>query len=254
MWVSIRQQQLQQILFIQHLTKQIVLNSEFFCVFNSFLSFVFSIFFNQYGRRSQHCAIHLLLIISFLFVIIALPFTQAFLYTSYVYPANQLFCSLWTWIHYSLNIINRFLMPFASIERHWLIFHPWLVRSKADKVIFHYCPLLFCLLYPPMLYMGVIFIYQCEPYDDYTQLLCTILVIFIIHNCQILIYFSIIIYPCLLFLSFISSSMYASIHSKTINETASIQMEMWQENDFTIMGYIKFVFRHVDAGRIVRIN
>jgi hypothetical protein len=134
--------------------------------------------FYQYSRQpqlrqSQHRVIHLLLIISFLFVTIALPLTQAYLYNSYVYPASELFCSLWTWIHYSLNIVNLFLMAFGSIERHWLIFHPWLVGSKLGKIGFYYCPLLFCLLYPPIVYMAVIFIYQCEPYYDYTQLLCT---------------------------------------------------------------------------------
>jgi len=135
--------------------------------------------FYQFGRQRQiresfhHHVILLLLFVSFLFVTIALPLTQAYMYTSYVYPANPTFCSFWNWFHYSLNIINLFLMAFASIERNWLIFHPWLVRSKLGKIIFHYCPLLFCLLYPPLFYMRVIFIYQCESYYDYTQLLCT---------------------------------------------------------------------------------
>ena len=134
--------------------------------------------FYQYSRQaqlrqSQHRIIYLLLIISFLFVIIAFPFTQAYLYTSYVYPASDLFCAVWTWIHYSLNIINLFLMGFASIERQWLIFHPWLVRNKVGKILFYYCPILFCLFYPPMFYMGAIFFYPCKSFYDYTQLLCT---------------------------------------------------------------------------------
>ena len=134
--------------------------------------------FYQYGRQpplrqSEHRAIHLLLIVSFLFVTIALPLSEVFMYTSYVHPASDAFCSFWNWIHYSLNITNLFLMAFASIERNWLIFHPWLVRNKTGRILFHYCPLLFCLLYPSLFYMGVIFIYPCESFYDYTQLLCT---------------------------------------------------------------------------------
>ena len=134
--------------------------------------------FYQFARQRRlrqsvhHHVILLLLIVSFLFVTIALPLTEAYMFTSYVYPASDIFCSIWTWIHYSLNIINLFLMGFASMERNWLIFHPWLVRSKGGKMLFHYFPLLFCLLYPPVFYIGVIFIYQCKSYYDYTQLLC----------------------------------------------------------------------------------
>jgi hypothetical protein len=135
--------------------------------------------FYQFARQRRlrqsvhHHVILLLLIVSFLFVTIALPLTEAYMFISYVYPASDIFCSIWTWIHYSLNIINLFLMGFASMERNWLIFHPWLVRNKAGKILFHYCPLLFCLIYPPIFYLGYIFIYQCESYYDYTQLLCT---------------------------------------------------------------------------------
>jgi hypothetical protein len=135
--------------------------------------------FYQFSRQHQlrqsihHHVILLLLIVSFLFVTIALPLTEAYMFTSYVYPSSDMFCSIWTWIHYSLNITNLFLMAFASIERNWLIFHPWLVRNKAGKILLHYCPLLLCLLYPSMFYFGFILIYPCQNYYDYTQLLCT---------------------------------------------------------------------------------
>ncbi len=135
--------------------------------------------FYQFGRQHQlrqslhNHVILLLLIVSFLFVTIALPLTQAYMYTSYVYPATDAFCSFWNWFHYSLNITNLFLMAFASIERNWLIFHPQLVRTARGKFLFHYCPLVFCLLYPLSIYFGLIFIYKCESYYDFTQLLCT---------------------------------------------------------------------------------
>ena len=119
-----------------------------------------------------HHVILLLLIVSFLFLIIALPLTQVYLYTSHVYPDTNTFCSLWNGIHYSLNIVNLFLMAFASIERNWLIFHPWMTRSVMGKICLHYGPLLFCSTYPPLFYFGIIFIHECDSLYDCTQLLC----------------------------------------------------------------------------------
>lgn len=127
----------------------------------------------QSGQTIHHHVIILLLINSFLFVTIALSLTLAYMYTSEVNPANDIFCSLWNWFHYSINIINLFLMGFASIERNWLIFYPKIVSTKRGRFLLHYCPLAFCILYPPVFYIAAIFIHQCTPYYDYTQLLCT---------------------------------------------------------------------------------
>ena len=118
----------------------------------------------------QH-VILLLLIMSFLFVTIALPITQAYMFTSQVRPASELFCAFWNWIHYSLNIINLFLMAFASIERNWLIFHPALTRSKRARIMLHYGPLVFCVAFPAIYYFVMIFLYRCVSIYDYTHLL-----------------------------------------------------------------------------------
>jgi hypothetical protein len=116
--------------------------------------------------------IYLLLLTSFLFVTVALPLTQAYMFTSYVYPSSDAFCGFWNWFHYSLNIINLFLMAFVSIERNILIFYSKFLRSKRAKVLFHYSPIVFCLFYPPIFYIGAIFIHTCSSDYDYTQLLC----------------------------------------------------------------------------------
>jgi hypothetical protein len=126
----------------------------------------------QLRESHHHHVILLLLVVSFLFLIVALPLTQAYMFTSRVSPSTTTFCSLWNWIHYSLNIVNLFLMAFASIERNWLIFHPWMIRGRIRKICLHYGPLLFCLIYPPLFYFGAIFLHRCEPFFDYTQLLC----------------------------------------------------------------------------------
>lgn len=123
-------------------------------------------------RTFHHHAVIALLIVSFIFVIVAVPLTLAYLFTSSVKPENETFCSLWNWLHYSINIVNLFLMGFTSLERHWLIFHPYFIHNKFRRFVFHYLPLLFCLVYPPTFYISAMFIYQCESTYDYTQLLC----------------------------------------------------------------------------------
>ena len=134
--------------------------------------------FYRYAHKKQargtihHHIIILLLSTSFLFVTVSLSITLAYLYTSQVNPATNTFCTLWNWFHYSINIINLFLMAFASLERNWLIFHQNIVKSAAGKFILHTCPLVFCILYPPLFYAGAMFIHQCTSYYDYTQLLC----------------------------------------------------------------------------------
>ena len=123
-------------------------------------------------RQLQHHVTFSILIISFLFVTISLPITQSYLFKSHIDPANPTFCSFWNWLHYSLNITNLFLMTFSSLEKNWLIFHSSLTRNKFGKLIFHYFPLIFCLFYPSLFYIYVIFIYKCKSYYNYTQLLC----------------------------------------------------------------------------------
>ena len=61
-------------------------------------------------RRSIHYHILIVLLCSSLvFVVIPLSASEAFFYTSTVRPASNLFCSMWIWIHYSINIGNLML-------------------------------------------------------------------------------------------------------------------------------------------------
>ena len=135
------------------------------------------VFFQFYRQRKlrQSLSWHimrLLLINSFLFVTIALPLTEAYLYRSYVAPASVTFCNFWNWFHYSLNIVNLFLMAFASIEQHWLIFRPAFLRHVGRKVLFHFCPIACCLLYPTMFYFILIFVNSCRGSYNFNLLLC----------------------------------------------------------------------------------
>ncbi|CAF0731332.1 unnamed protein product [Adineta steineri] len=46
------------------------------------------------------------------------------------------------------------------------------MNNKTARFFLHYCPLIFCVIYPPLFYAAAIFIHKCVSYYDYTQLLC----------------------------------------------------------------------------------
>ena len=100
--------------------------------------------------------------------------SEAFFFTSHVYPESNLFCAIWTWIHYSINISNLILMAFACAERQWLIFRVNVMVTRRNRYAYHYIPITACMIYPWLFYFIYIFLYPCMPVYDYTQLLCLI--------------------------------------------------------------------------------
>ena len=64
-------------------------------------------------------------------------------------------------------------MFWASIERHIIIFSLSIVRIQWKCIVFHYLPLITAVLYPPIYYTFLIFVYKCTNNWDYNQSLCT---------------------------------------------------------------------------------
>jgi hypothetical protein len=134
--------------------------------------------FSQYAtRQNLRQSIHnhviiVLLCSSFVFVTISVSASEAFFFTSYVRPASNMFCAIWTWIHYSTNVGNLILMAFACAQRHWLIFRLNPMHTKRARIVCHYIPIVTCIFYPWLFYFVLIFLYPCEPVYDFTQLLC----------------------------------------------------------------------------------
>jgi hypothetical protein len=68
--------------------------------------------------------------------------------------------------------IGAQLMVWASIERHFLIFHASMFNTRVHRVMGHYLPLVFCFVYPTIYYTYFILFYPCESYYDMTKLTC----------------------------------------------------------------------------------
>ena len=83
---------------------------------------------------------------------------------------TDLFCKLWAHVDFSCNASLLMLMGFGSIERYLLIFNRnWILKHI---VMMHYVPIVFSMVYPFLLYIGLIYFYPCANQFDYTITAC----------------------------------------------------------------------------------
>ena len=99
-----------------------------------------------------------------------MPLTLIVLHTGFVGVQSRLFCLFWPVYNYALLVIGLMLMAYGCVERYLLVFSR--VFFKRHLILLHYGPLVFLLMYPPLLYVGLIVIYSCETAFDHTQFVC----------------------------------------------------------------------------------
>ncbi|CAF1063595.1 unnamed protein product [Adineta steineri] len=82
------------------------------------------------------------------------------------------FCYVYALLNSSLFIIIYLLMMWAAIERHILVFHANLFKTKRKRLLFHYTPLALCIIWPTAFYITTLFIIPCSIPLDYTSNAC----------------------------------------------------------------------------------
>jgi hypothetical protein len=139
--------------------------------------FVF-IYFFRHWRKEIFTAPHnhvilCLLIVSFIQKIADVPFAIYFLHWGVVYQQTYDFCVIWDWFNYSLITVSVQLVAWCCIERHLFVFHSQMMKKKWCLILFHYIPLITCLLYTPLFYLRFIFFpTTCINVWDYTIIYC----------------------------------------------------------------------------------
>ncbi|CAF4015158.1 unnamed protein product [Adineta steineri] len=114
-------------------------------------------------RRALHNhVIIILLIYNFIDLTVDLSLTMTYSLFDIVSPFSPIICLLWQFIDYGIWYGTISLMFWASVERHILVFHSNIIRTKQRRIILHYIPLLFFSLYTPILYFYLIFLYPCD--------------------------------------------------------------------------------------------
>ncbi|CAF1570228.1 unnamed protein product [Adineta steineri] len=141
------------------------------------LSILILIYFGMYREARSELRNHgwfILLIVNFFQLIINLPMPLSYYYLNKISPATNAYCVWWTWCEYSLNSIGLFLMAWISIERHIIVFHSHTMLEKRwKKWIFHFIPLIFCLIWPPLFFFVFVVISPfCTTEWDFNTVLC----------------------------------------------------------------------------------
>lgn len=105
--------------------------------------------------------------------VLDLPFTQAYLWTGFMPIQTSWAC---TWFNFSMFCstgMNRILMAFMCIERHFVVFRPQYYHSHRSRVIFHYLPLSITILAVIVYYLIMNVVVQCSNLNfDYSRFMC----------------------------------------------------------------------------------
>ncbi|CAF1251024.1 unnamed protein product [Adineta steineri] len=82
------------------------------------------------------------------------------------------FCYAWIYIDTTAIVSVYILVTWASIERHILIFHSGHFSTRTKRLLFHYLPMILCILYPMIFYFVFFFIIPCNLPLRYTSRQC----------------------------------------------------------------------------------
>ncbi|CAF1505322.1 unnamed protein product [Adineta steineri] len=100
-----------------------------------------------------------------------------------VSPASGIYCKTWMYIEFTLEAINNFLVAMISIQRHTLVFRPNLFYIRLKLYLLYYLPLLFCIIYPTVFYMGAVVFYPCDEGQwNFTLNMCGDTICFLSNN------------------------------------------------------------------------
>ena len=138
---------------------------------------VFIHFFRHWRKEilivPQNHVILCLLTISFIQKSTDIIFHLYYLRWGIVIQQTYTFCAVWTWLNYALYCVNLHLVTWFCIQRHLFIFYSQMMKKKWCLILFHYIPLIFCLIYTPTFYLRFIFFPPyCTNIWDYTVVYC----------------------------------------------------------------------------------
>jgi hypothetical protein len=126
----------------------------------------------QIIKAPQNHVILCLLLVSFIQKITDAPFILYYLRWGVVIQQTYTFCVAWNWWDDSTLAVSLHLVTWCCIERHLFVFHNQMMKKKWCLILFHYIPLIICLLYTPVFYAIVEFFpTRCTNVWDYS-LIC----------------------------------------------------------------------------------
>ncbi|UJR21526.1 hypothetical protein I4U23_024611 [Adineta vaga] len=101
---------------------------------------------SQLRSLQNHLIIGLLLVSTWL-ISFDLVSTQFYYWSGYVPVQTAWACRVYNFSFFSIAGLNRMLMAFLSVERHFLVFRVQGYRTTRTRLLFHYLPLLMIILW-----------------------------------------------------------------------------------------------------------
>jgi hypothetical protein len=132
-------------------------------------------FFNWHSLMTKGLRNHvifLLIVVSLLYTTLDLPFIISYYHLGYDRFRTPSFCLWWYWLDYTVLVMSLILTATASVQRHILIFNSHCLRVRRKRWLFHFIPLIYCVLYPPLFYIIVVFFYPCVTIFDESSQSC----------------------------------------------------------------------------------
>lgn len=155
-------------IFIAYTFRPIQFGVLLFASICSMICYIF-VFYEIFTNRtaslqlSNHMLI-LLLISNAVQVVTDIPLRLSYYYMGRMWPFTVSYCYFYYFIDVYLFTTSLFILTWSSFERHILIFHSQKFNIFRSRLMFHYIPLSFCVVYPFIYYIIFIFFYPCENY------------------------------------------------------------------------------------------
>jgi len=135
------------------------------------------VLYHLLSKKDLREAIHnhvwiIILLLLIVYEVIPIPQHLQYFMTGVVRPSTPMYCLVWWFIDWGFYYTISVLLLFASIERHFLIFHSQMTATTRKRLIFHYLPLIVIILFMMVFYIVAIFAPGCESTYDYTVDLC----------------------------------------------------------------------------------
>lgn len=139
----------------------------------SLVIFLFFIKHRAPLKAAQNHGLLLLLTVNFIQLLFNMPLILHFYELGHVHPSTSLYCTWWTFFEYTIYAVGAYLLAVISLQRHMFIFNQHFLRTTWMRILLHYFPLLFSIIYPTVFYLYAIVLYPCDnnPWD-YTKKLC----------------------------------------------------------------------------------
>ena len=136
---------------------------------------LYHLIFDQILLKALHNhVIILLLLVNFLIQLTSLSWTIDYYRRGSVLLFTREFCLTWLFMEESLFISMNLLFAWATIERHLLILHDRLFIGKIKRLILHYFPLVFLLVYCICYNTIAVLLPPCSNTFDYSAMVCAL--------------------------------------------------------------------------------